>query len=360
MRSFRRKHTQADEEESVFITMTDMTISFLLIVMILLAFFVTLLNDNNSVSQSDHEEVQSELREAQAQNERLSERLSAAQAQNDRLSESLIRQAAERDDYREQLELLKPLKQRLAEATAENLRLSKRLAERTEQRDDYREQLKLLKPLDLYLIDADSELRRILEWLRDGLKAEPEFRDLAVEITPEGDALRFQGEGLFESGESELKPDSRQRAIVVKMGELLDEVLVCHTFGPRAVRDESCDGRSALIDAVQIEGHTDYVNTHKFNLNLSTDRSNETLNVILGEDERILAHRNKRCQPVMSVSGYGKMRPVETNETAEGRAANRRIDLRIIMYHPGNLEDLEAIQRINRCEDSFPVTGESG
>lgn len=339
MRSFRRKHTQADEEESVFITMTDMTISFLLIVMILLAFFVTLLNDNNSVSRSDYEEVQSELREAQAENERLSERLS--------------RQAAERDNYREQLELLKPLKQRLAEATAENLWLSKRLAERTEQ-------LKLLKPLDLYLIDADNELRRILEWLRDGLKAEPEFRDLDVEITPEGDALRFQGEGLFESGKSELKPDSRQRAIVVKMGELLDKVLVCHTFGPRAVRDESCDGRSALIDAVQIEGHTDYVNTHKYNLNLSTDRSNETLSVILGEDERILSHRNKRCQPVMSVSGYGKMRPVATNETAEGRAANRRIDLRIIMYHPGNLEDLETIQRINRCEDSFPVTGESG
>ena len=346
MRSFRRKHTQADEEESVFITMTDMTISFLLIVMILLAFFVTLLNDNNSVSRSDHEEVQSELREAQAENERLSERLSW--------------QAAERDNYREQLELLKPLKQRLTEATAKNLWLSKRLAERTEQRDEYREQLKLLKPLDLYLIDADNELRRILEWLRDGLKAEPEFRDLAVEITPEGDALRFQGEGLFESGKSELKPDSRQRAIVVKMGELLDEVLVCHTFGPRAVRDESCDGRSALIDAVQIEGHTDYVNTHKYNLNLSTDRSNETLSVILGEDERILSHRNKRCQPVMSVSGYGKMRPVATNETAEGRAANRRIDLRIIMYHPGNLEDLETIQRIDRCEDSFPVTGESG
>lgn len=360
MRSFRRKHTQADEEESVFITMTDMTISFLLIVMILLAFFVTLLNDNNSVSQSDHEEVQSELREAQAQNERLSERLSAAQAQNDRLSESLIRQAAERDDYREQLELLKPLKQRLAEATAENLWLSKRLAERTGQRDDYREQLKLSKPLDLYLIDADNERRRILEWLRDGLKAEPEFRDLAVEITREGDALRFQGEGLFESGKSELKPDSRQRAIVVKMGELLDKVLVCHTFGPRAVRDESCDGRSALIDAVQIEGHTDHVDTHKVNLNLSTDRSNETLSVILGEDERILAHRNKRCQPVMSVSGYGKMRPVAANETAEGRAANRRIDLRIIMYHPGNLEDLETIQRIDRCEDFFPVTGESG
>ena len=346
MRSFKRRHTQADEEESVFITMTDMTISFLLIVMILLAFFVTLLNDNNSVSRSDHEEVQGELREMQAENERLSERL--------------IKQEAERDDYREQLELLKPLKQRLAEATAENLWLSKRLSERTEQRDEYREQLKLRKPLDLYLIDADNERRKILEWLRDGLKAEPEFRDLAVEITPEGDALRFQGEGLFESGKSELKLESRQRAIVVKMGELLDEVLVCHTFGPRAVRDDSCDGRSALIEAVQIEGHTDYVNTHKFNLNLSTDRSNETLNVILGEDERILAHRNRRCQPVMSVSGYGKMRPVATNETAEGRAANRRIDLRIIMYHPGKLEDLETIQRIDRCESFFPVTGESG
>ena len=39
MRQLERKKVQKEEEESVFVTMTDMTISFLLIIMILLAFF---------------------------------------------------------------------------------------------------------------------------------------------------------------------------------------------------------------------------------------------------------------------------------------------------------------------------------
>jgi chemotaxis protein MotB len=59
----------------------------------------------------------------------------------------------------------------------------------------------------------------------------------------------------------------------------------------------------------------------------------------------ILAHENLRMQPVMSVSGYGEMRPIETNETVEGKAANRRIDLRIIMYAPSTEQEVEEIGR---------------
>jgi chemotaxis protein MotB len=50
-------------------------------------------------------------------------------------------------------------------------------------------------------------------------------------------------------------------------------------------------------------------------------------------------------QPVMSIAGYGPMRPIDTNETVAGRSANRRIDLRIIMYAPSNVEEVEEIRR---------------
>jgi len=129
------------------------------------------------------------------------------------------------------------------------------------------------------------------------------------------------------------------------MGQLVDELLVCFTVGERAVRGPDCNSGNALIEAVQIEGHTDSDGSDLNNLRLSTDRANATLLVMLGEDRTILKHKNLREQPVMSVSGYGEMRPIETNNTPEGKAANRRIDLRIIMYAPSTVEEVAEVGR---------------
>jgi hypothetical protein len=52
----------------------------------------------------------------------------------------------------------------------------------------------------------------------------------------------------------------------------------------------------------------------------------------------MLGFENLLQQPVLAVAGYGKTRPISTNETDKGRAENRRIDLRFIMYVPKGLE----------------------
>lgn len=272
MRRLERNRARAEEEESVFVTMTDMTISFLLIIMILLAFFATQLNDDETVPLTAYERVRQE-----------------------------------RDDLR---------------VENQDLRAS-------------------VQVLEAYLSQAINQRREILVELRDRLLIE--FPELQVVISPEQDALRFQGEGLFRSGSSQLEP--RQRAIVETMGRLLDEILICFTLGERAERGPDCESGNALIEAVQIEGHTDSDGSDLNNLRLSTDRANATLLVMLDEDRTILAHQNLRGQPVMSVSGYGEMRPIEPNETTEGKAANRRIDLRIIMYAPSTVEEVEEVGR---------------
>jgi flagellar motor protein MotB len=264
MRRLERNRARAEEEESVFVTMTDMTISFLLIIMILLAFFTTQLNDEETVPLAVYERL-----------------------------------LKERND------------------------------------------LRTVNPLEAYLSQAIDQRREIIVELRDRLLIE--FPELQVVISPEQDALRFQGEGLFRSGSSQL--ERRQRAIVETMSRLLDEILVCFTLGVRAERGPACASGNALIEAVQIEGHTDSDGSDLTNLRLSTDRANATLLVMLNEDQNILAHQNLRGQPVMSVSGYGEMRPIETNETTEGKAANRRIDLRIIMYAPSNVREIEEVGR---------------
>ena len=66
---------------------------------------------------------------------------------------------------------------------------------------------------------------------------------------------------------------------------------------------------------------------------------------MLNQDKTLLEHKNLRGQPVMAVSAYGEMRPIATNDTKEGKAANRRIDVRIIMYAPSTVEEVEEISR---------------
>jgi chemotaxis protein MotB len=321
--------------------MTDMTISFLLIVMILLAFFATQLSSNDTVPRDQFNVILNDLREARADIRRLeAERDAAREALDAAISE---RNAAieERDRLRaENADLLA----RIRELEALVDQLQRDLDAVTAERDDLLERLSRLQqinPLEAYLAQAIEQRREILIELRERLLIE--FPDLQVVISPEQDALRFQGEGLFRSGSSQL--EQRQRQIVDTMGRLLDEILVCFTLGDRANRGPDCDSGNALIEAVQIEGHTDTDGSDLNNLRLSTDRANATLLVMLDEERTILAHQNLRGQPVMSVSGYGEMRPIETNDTVEGKAANRRIDLRIIMYAPSTVEEVEEIGR---------------
>ena len=397
MRRLGRNRARGEDEESVFVTMTDMTISFLLIIMILLAFFATMLNDDETISLSSYEQVRQERDELREENESLravisvfeaelaqvridlgtitTERdqlnvknemlivlISDLKAQNDELREEneslravisvfeaelaqvridLGTITTERDQLNVKNEMLIVL---ISDLKAQNDELRAQIEQLIEEVERLRNEMKWLQgvnPLEAYLSQAVNQRREILVELRERLKVE--FPELQVEVSPEQDALRFQGEGLFRSGSSQLKP--RQREIVDTMGRLLDEVLTCFTLGEKAERGPECESGNALIEAVQIEGHTDSDGSDISNLRLSTDRANTTLFVMLDEDRTILSHQNLRGQPVMSVSGYGEMRPIETNETRSGKAGNRRIDLRIIMYAPSTVDEVEEIGR---------------
>lgn len=355
MRRLERSRGRAEEEESVFVTMTDMTISFLLIIMILLAFFATLLNDDETVAVSVYERVRQERDDLRIENQELLSSLETLQTELARVTTELVRATSnlnavtsERDRLRRELEQLRDaneaLQARVIDLERENDRFRAQVDQLIAEIERLREEiarLQVANPLEAYLSQAINQRREIIVELRERLLIE--FPDLQVVISPEQDALRFQGEGLFRSGSSRL--ELRQRKIVETMGRLLDEILVCFTLGERAERGPNCESGNALIEAVQIEGHTDSDGSDLSNLRLSTDRANATLLVMLGEDRSILTHQNLRGQPVMSVSGYGEMRPIETNETTDGKSANRRIDLRIIMYAPSTVDEVEEVGR---------------
>ena len=290
MRNYWRKTSQTDEEESVFVTMSDLTISFLLIVMILLAFFATQLMNNANVTipiteyeelRREYEEMRSELRSTQEDNE------------------NLVAQLRTR--------------------------------------------------LEVYLESTRDQRKNILVEIRNRLL--DEFPELDVEISEKEDALHLR-EALFVIGEATFLPNKRR--YVERIGEILNEILSCYTLGDNSRRSARCDSQNTLVEAVQIEGHTDRIGDDNFNLRLSTNRATETFYAMLYRAPRILEYKNQRGESVMSVSGYGEMRPVDPTNTNEINVTDRRIDIRILMYQPTNHADVEAINsQLNALSGEF-------
>lgn len=278
------KRRQEDEEESVFVSMTDMTVSFLFIVMVLLAFFASQLHDPDKVTKREFDAVVQERNALLAENAELREKL-------------------------------------------------KRLED----------ELRKLKPdqaLEAYLAEVAKQRRKILENLQAKLTVD--FPDLQVVISEEMDALRFKGDGLFQFGSSELQPEKRR--IVQTIASRLGEILPCYTVGRLSRWNDGCNATGAAIEAIQIEGHTDSEGAETNNITLSTNRADQTFFAMIEREPTLVEYLNNRGQPVLGVAGYGRMRPVADNNTKEGRATNRRIDLRIIMYSPRSIDDIKRVR----------------
>ncbi len=71
---------------------------------------------------------------------------------------------------------------------------------------------------------------------------------------------------------------------------------------------------------VEIAGHTDSVGTVDYNQGLSERRANAVRDYLIAQG--VNGSR-------LSASGYGESQPVADNSTAEGRAQNRRVELRV-------------------------------
>ena len=71
--------------------------------------------------------------------------------------------------------------------------------------------------------------------------------------------------------------------------------------------------------AVKVDGHTDSIGTDAYNQGLSERRANAVMGHLV--DRGVSASR-------LTATGYGESNPVASNDTAEGRALNRRVELK--------------------------------
>lgn len=109
-----------------------------------------------------------------------------------------------------------------------------------------------------------------------------------------------ESQGNFRFGGTEL-PDGAKMAIDEMVGQI--------TANPQGVYFE-------------IEGHTDSTGGAEINQRIGLERA-EAVKSYLYSEHQIPLHR-------MNVISYGEERPAESNDTREGRAANRRVVIRVL------------------------------
>jgi len=174
--------------------------------------------------------------------------------------------------------------------------------------------------IEAALTNSDRVRAELLERLR----ARASAAGLALEVDEANGVLRVPESLLFNAGEARLRPDGREALAV--LARVLAEELARE--GVAAQR----------LESVFIEGHADNtpIRTAQFpdNWALSTARAKNTCQEMFRQSPALERLANGRGQPLIGVAGYGDLRPVAGNETAEGRAVNRRIDIRIALRAP--------------------------
>ncbi len=149
------------------------------------------------------------------------------------------------------------------------------------------------KPEDL--ANLNGELAR-------ALAAQIKRNEVAVHMERDGLVVSLREVGFFDSGSANLKPGAKEA--FAKVAAIL--------------RAHSC--------AVRIEGYTDNVPIHTAqfasNWELSTARASSLV--------RSLADGYGLSPELLSAAGYAEFHPAFSNDTSQGRALNRRVDLVIL------------------------------
>ena len=149
----------------------------------------------------------------------------------------------------------------------------------------------------------EQEMRPIINDLEERLAAPIADGRVALDLQPRGLVISLREAAVFDAGSERFHAEAGR--LLAGIGEAVKEL-----------------GRHPL----RLEGHTDDVpiRNARFpsNWELSTARAVAVLD-LLATQFGVPAER-------VSVAGYGQFRPIADNGTAEGRAANRRVDIVIL------------------------------
>lgn len=151
----------------------------------------------------------------------------------------------------------------------------------------------------------ETDISTLQAELKDALRKEIQLREVALHRESEGLVVSLREFGFFDSGSARIKPESRAAL------DRIASILAIRTY------------------KLRIEGHTDNIPIHTSqiasNWELSTARATEIVRMLILE-QHFPPER-------LSAAGYAEYHPIASNQTAQGRAQNRRVDIVILTEH---------------------------
>ena len=249
------------------------------------------------------------------------------------------------NDLQNTQDVLEDTRAQVSEAQLELNSLSDELKRRQEEIDKYAIQIKdqtdtiaaqemLIGDQQIYLAAANDEILAlrsqmqtvavlrlsILEQIKESI-VDVMGDESKVSIGDNGNIILNEGV-FFDLGSAAIKPESEK---------VLNELI-------EVFADFLKDAENAkYVDSIVISGHTDITGTADENRVLSTDRANSVLNYLLTGRNAAL----EPYAPYFCAAGYGATRPVASNYTEEGMAANRRIEISMILKDDTVLDIVE-------------------
>lgn len=149
---------------------------------------------------------------------------------------------------------------------------------------------------------STAPLKDVQTQLEKALSPEIQRKVVEMKSRREGLIISLREIGFFTSGSAKIQPSGQ------------------------AALDRLAAVLTSRSENLRIEGHTDDVPIHNAqfasNWQLSTGRASELL--------RIFVTRYKMDPARLAIAGYGEFHPVDLNDSPEGRARNRRVDIVVL------------------------------
>jgi len=173
-----------------------------------------------------------------------------------------------------------------------------------------------------------GDLAKSLEQLQQALAAEIAAGKIGLKLEPRGLVISLREAAFFASGDDAVAPASVD--MLAKIAAQTQDI----------------------SNPVRLEGHTDSIPIHNSRFRSNWELSSARAIAMM----ELLRQRFNLPPERMSVAGYAENAPVDSNDTPEGRAHNRRVDL-VVLSEEGERSEPKKSSPVSQSTHSAPQSG---